>query len=60
MAEKMQIKQHEPEIETNDIWKDDKLDVKMFAGRLTNLLVGQTEPLTIALNGAWAAEKHSC
>ena len=53
----MQIKQHEPEIETNDIWKDDKLDVKKFAERLTSLLQGQTEPLTIALNGAWGSGK---
>ena len=57
MAEKMQIKQHEPEIETNNIWKDDQLEVKKFAARLTSLLQGQTEPLTVALNGAWGSGK---
>ena len=57
MSEIMQIKQHEPEIEIDDIWKDDKLDVKKFAERLTSLLQGQAEPLTIALNGAWGSGK---
>lgn len=57
MSEQMQIKQHEPEIKTSDIWKDDKLNCKEFADRLTNLLHGQTEPLTIALNGIWGSGK---
>ena len=57
MAEQMQIKQLEPVIESSDIWKDDKLNCKEFAGRLTSLLQGQNEPLTIALNGAWGSGK---
>ena len=57
MAEKMQIKQHEPGIETSNIWKEDKLESEKFAGRLTDLVQGQTEPLTIALNGAWGSGK---
>ena len=57
MIEQMQIKQLEPEIENSDIWKDDKLNSKEFAGRLTSLLQGQTAPLNIALNGAWGSGK---
>ncbi len=57
MSKQIQIKQHEPKIETSDIWKDDQLNSKEFADRLTNLLRGQTEPLTIALNGAWGSGK---
>lgn len=57
MSEQMQIKQHEPTIEIGDIWKDDRLNSKEFANRLTDLLRGQTEPLTIALNGAWGTGK---
>lgn len=57
MTEQMQIKQLEPEIENSDIWKDDKLNCKDFAERLTTLLQGQTEPLSIALNGAWGSGK---
>lgn len=57
MAERMQIKQHEPRIETSNIWKEDKLESEKFAGRLTGLVQGQTEPLTIALNGAWGSGK---
>ncbi len=54
---KFSLKTEEPEIRTDNLWGDDKLERKKCADALTNLVAGQPGPLVISLNGAWGTGK---
>jgi len=53
----LQIKCKESEPDPNDPWKDDVLDRKKCADKLTEIISGQINPLTISLNGDWGTGK---
>ena len=47
----------EPEVEKSNPWADDKLGVETFAKSLTEIVVSQSHPLTLAVNGIWGSGK---
>lgn len=55
--EKLPLKIQDPEINKSDPWIDDKLGRKQCAEKLTRVLLTDTTPLTLALNGGWGTGK---
>lgn len=47
----------EPAIDQDNLWQDDALQREPAAKALTNLLKGETNPLTISMNGGWGSGK---
>ena len=51
------LKRVEPEIKTDAPWVDDALERSKVANALTNLVLGQKDPLVISLDGYWGTGK---
>ena len=45
------------EVSPDEPWQDDKLNRRKIADNLTNLIQGQSRPLTISLSGSWGTGK---
>jgi len=54
---KLHLKVLEQEIDTNNIWSEDKLERKQCAEVLTNLIRGQEKSLVLSINGYWGSGK---
>ena len=55
--EKLLLKIPDSEIDKSDPWGDDKLGRRQCAAKLTKILLTNTTPLTLALNGEWGTGK---
>ena len=53
----LQISSPELEIDTQNPWKDDRLDRKFFADHLTQIISRQVNPCVITINGEWGSGK---
>lgn len=53
----LQLNPPEPNIDKENPWADDALQREECAKRLTQVIEGQTEPLTISVNGSWGTGK---
>lgn len=53
----LQLNPPEPTIDEKKPWADDALQREECAKRLTQVIEGQTEPLTISVNGSWGTGK---
>ncbi len=51
------LKLVEPKVDCDNPWGDDLLKREEIAGRLTNLIAYQEEPLTVSLHGQWGTGK---
>ena len=57
ILEAQQLRLPEPEISTEEPWRDDALERSKVAEALTNLIRGQRQPLVISLHGKWGTGK---
>jgi len=53
----LQLNPNEPQINPDKPWEFDKLKRKDCADKLTEIIKGQTSPLTISVNGSWGTGK---
>lgn len=53
----LQLNPPEPNIDKENPWADDALQREECAKRLTQIIEGQTGPLTISVNGSWGTGK---
>lgn len=53
----LQLNPPEPNIDKENPWADDALQREECAKRLTQVIEGQIEPLTISINGSWGTGK---
>lgn len=53
----LQLNPDTPEPNPDQPWADDALQRKDCADKLTQIIEGQTEPLTISVNGSWGTGK---
>ena len=51
------LKVVEPEVDADDPWRDDVLDRKEIADRLTSIVRGQEAPFVISVDGRWGTGK---